>query len=1779
MVYVIAMSELVLKSEAGSDRVEVSSGVFHGNVDGGNTVVSGSGQEEIFHESPLELLSRSDPHSITLGKLINVGLWADAEAREDRVFVQLAGKKSWESKLLSELVGQGGGGSGICNFDDYFYEKDGKLYCRLDLIGEKEVAAYGEGRGGTGGGGGASSVGQLTNVGEWADEVPGADRVFVQLAGNTHWSSKLLSELLDENNLEAYLARKKYATQSWVLDQGYLTSESAVEMGRVTGLITALNDKLDKTSWNRYFYEKNGKLYCKLDFVGEREVSAYGEGVTGGGGFDEIALGVYLETNKYVTETWVESRGFLKSIPAHTHVWGDITDKPLSFTPSKHSHVTGDIVSGTFDVARIPNLPIGKVTGLSDALDKKVDSISFSLFVDTFNTMFEVAEGKIKAKMDFYSIGGISAYGERVGGSGGGMDEGALAAYLDTNKYVTEAWIEAQGFLKTISVHNHVIADVTGLQSALNSKEGTFLKNSGFNKDFGTTAGTVVEGNDSRVVNGQTAYNWGNHGSVGYLKSITKAMVEKVLTGNITTHTHSQYLTTHQSLAGYAKETWVSENFNKYVHPSGAGNNHIPAGGSTGQWLKWSATGTAVWASPANLTIFGSTYSPNAALTLATIPAGKVTGTVSRAAVFNSSGVLAVSSVTLTELGYVSGVTSSVQAQINSKLAASIWNTYFEVKAGKLYCNVDFISKGNVSAYGEGVGGSGGGMDEGALAAYLDTNKYVTEAWIGAQGFLKMISVHNHVVADVTGLQVALNTLTNTFSGYLPLTAGSGKILSGMLFANNSVRIGASGNGSKGGILFWSPNWKAWQIYMASAGGTGGANAIKAPAGSYVTTYALRSAIESNSGYGWTWESGSSTGDPTVVAELRSSDGYFYTKGGIGTAGAASVNTLTITNTGVVAHVGLARVGYNYLWATKAAGVLAFGVNGDTLGAANTALHINTNKYVGIGYTDVSDYRLKVNGTGFFSGGITLPNDYAFRALNTAGTAISLLYLNVSNNAIVGNTSYPLYLSSSATNLTHNRAGTNYTIWDSYNFIPNNYLQIKNVLSNSCVFRDVLGYYTGASSSTGTLKITLPNTWTSTMLSFEINLFSYNGDSGSRYIVSGYNYNSTSSSWVNTGATVIGRNVGAVRLAHDGSKCCILIGTTTSTWNYLRVVISKVEAHYASSYNSDSWKAGYSVSFLTNETGITNIVTPSLNFPLYTRGGTMTGNLVVNGTTTLSTTTITGGLTLGTNWVYASGGNGLLRWDGSINTIGVQSGTTTIRSGVTDLTHNKGGSVYKIWDASNLTNPANQQQVNNFVHSGNEITLANGYAGGDLWINYRGATAAIVNYRLGNGLAGGGVANLYANNLYSAGNLVATQTWVSANFNKYVHPSGAGNNHVPAGGSTGQWLKWSATGVAAWLTPAILTRGSYLTGSNYNCNSATTWAVDATSTNTAGKVVVRDSSGNFSAGTITAALAGNASTTTKLATARTIWGQSFDGSGNVTGAVSGATTGSFSGRVTAGGLTLGYNNTSYVLSTSSFICNSWVRTTGSTGWFNETYSGGMYMTDTTWVRIYNSKKLYVPSTAVDSVRTDGGFVREGYAGTSWYQGQGALGVAIVNNSAQTPLLVAYRSGQAANVTGANRLFSLEFLNTGTTMYFAFAGAKKFEMTSAGNFFVEGGITAKGEVMAYSASDVRLKRNIKALDGLATLRQLKFKKFDWTDEARELTRDNRQHGYGLIAQEAQTVLPEIVNEIYGSEFLGVNYAGLIPFLGAAILQHEDELTRLRKRVKRLEQEVKRLNSIA
>lgn len=52
--------------------------------------------------------------------------------------------------------------------------------------------------------------------------------------------------------------------------------------------------------------------------------------------------------------------------------------------------------------------------------------------------------------------------------------------------------------------------------------------------------------------------------------------------------------------------------------------------------------------------------------------------------------------------------------------------------------------------------------------------------------------------------------------------------------------------------------------------------------------------------------------------------------------------------------------------------------------------------------------------------------------------------------------------------------------------------------------------------------------------------------------------------------------------------------------------------------------------------------------------------------------------------------------------------------------------------------------------------------------------------------------------------------------------------------------------------------------------------------------------------------------------------------------------------------------------------NNWFRSNGATGWYNQTYGGGIYMEDATWVRTYGTKKFYVDNTAADAIHTAGG---------------------------------------------------------------------------------------------------------------------------------------------------------------------------------------------------------------
>nr|DAU95212.1 MAG TPA: tail protein [Caudoviricetes sp.] len=80
----------------------------------------------------------------------------------------------------------------------------------------------------------------------------------------------------------------------------------------------------------------------------------------------------------------------------------------------------------------------------------------------------------------------------------------------------------------------------------------------------------------------------------------------------------------------------------------------------------------------------------------------------------------------------------------------------------------------------------------------------------------------------------------------------------------------------------------------------------------------------------------------------------------------------------------------------------------------------------------------------------------------------------------------------------------------------------------------------------------------------------------------------------------------------------------------------------------------------------------------------------------------------------------------------------------------------------------------------------------------------------------------------------------------------------------------------------------------------------------------------------------------QLVTARSLWGQSFNGTANVSGNMTG----------------VGNINTS-AAPAGTIYTNNWFRSKGSSGWYSEDHGGGWYMTDNTWIRNFGGKDVYL----------------------------------------------------------------------------------------------------------------------------------------------------------------------------------------------------------------------------
>ena len=190
------------------------------------------------------------------------------------------------------------------------------------------------------------------------------------------------------------------------------------------------------------------------------------------------------------------------------------------------------------------------------------------------------------------------------------------------------------------------------------------------------------------------------------------------------------------------------------------------------------------------------------------------------------------------------------------------------------------------------------------------------------------------------------------------------------------------------------------------------------------------------------------------------------------------------------------------------------------------------------------------------------------------------------------------------------------------------------------------------SNATGTIVLSLPYSFNSMMQCIELTLYDYTTMPGYRgatkFIINGYNYSATSSSWVNPMAFRIGNTNVNVRVGHYKNTCCILIGTTDSTWLYPRLCVDKLYgsfSNHADSFKNNDW----SCTILQDESEITNIVNATdtpLYAPCYTRAGLpyVTDNdvaakyLKLSGGTMAGDAAISWGVNDRTDWdTYVSG--------------------------------------------------------------------------------------------------------------------------------------------------------------------------------------------------------------------------------------------------------------------------------------------------------------------------------------------------------------------------------------------------------------------------------------------------------------------------------------------------------------------------------------------------------------
>jgi len=126
----------------------------------------------------------------------------------------------------------------------------------------------------------------------------------------------------------------------------------------------------------------------------------------------------------------------------------------------------------------------------------------------------------------------------------------------------------------------------------------------------------------------------------------------------------------------------------------------------------------------------------------------------------------------------------------------------------------------------------------------------------------------------------------------------------------------------------------------------------------------------------------------------------------------------------------------------------------------------------------------------------------------------------------------------------------------------------------------------------------------------------------------------------------------------------------------------------------------------------------------------------------------------------------------------------------------------------------------------------------------------------------------------------------------------------------------------------------------------------------------------------------------------------------------------------------------------------------------------------------------------------------------------------------------------------------------------FGGSVGINVTPSGT---SGRLDCSNDVVAYSTSDKRLKENIKPLDSaLDKVLKISGVSFDWkelTKEEKKTIHGNEGHDVGVIAQEIEEVLPEVVTE-RDTGYKAVKYEKIVPLLIEAIKEQQKQIEELK-----------------